>query len=112
MSMQDALKIIISKSPDATNEAVKCLQAISARSPIVQVRYNRVVELAMSDRRATFTPDERATIAEALEVEETGSRDFTIRVRLTQNEQAELQLLADEAGCSMSEYVRGKVFGE
>lgn len=110
MSLEQALKIIVSKSPDAARDAMQCLQAIRVNSPMVQVRYNRVVEVAMSDRNADFTPDERAIIAEAVELPEGESRDFMLRVRLTPSEQADLQAAADEAGMTMSEYVRSRLF--
>lgn len=37
-------------------------------------------------------------------------RDYTLRVRLTQSERAQLQDQAEQAGMDMSEYVRGKLF--
>lgn len=110
MTMEQALKIIVSKSPSTARDAMQCLQAIRAKSPMVQVRYNRVVEAAMSDQDADFTPDERAIIAEAVELPEGESRGFTLRVRLTPNEQADLQAAADEAGMTMSDYVRSRLF--
>lgn len=110
MSIENALKIIVSKSPKAARDAMQCLQAIRVKSPMAQVRYNRTVEIAMSDHDANFTTEERAIIAEAVELPEGEARGFTLRVRLTSSEQAELQTAADEAGLSMSEYARQKIF--
>ena len=38
------------------------------------------------------------------------TRDYTLRVRLTESEQATLQRMADDAGISLSEYVRSRLF--
>lgn len=108
--MKNALKIIIAKSPAAMQEAIKCIQAISANSPIIQQRYNRVVDLALNDPEAKFSPDERAEIASHLETTTDETRSYTLRVRLTEIEQAELEQLADEDQQSLSEYVRSKIF--
>lgn len=108
--MEQALKLIISKSPDAMREAIKTLQAIKAKSPIVQQRYNRVVEIALSDPQAEFSADERAILADSLAGIEEEGRSFMLRVRLTERERAELQQEADAENMSMSEYVRQKLF--
>jgi hypothetical protein len=111
MTMENALKIIIAKSPAAMNDAIKCIQAVRTKSPILQQRYNRCVELALGDPEAEFTPDERGILAEYLESNEGDSRDFTLRVRLTGDERADLSAAAGAEGISLSEYVRKRLFG-
>lgn len=93
------------------HEAIKCLQAIRVNSPVTQIRYNHVVELALNDPQANFTPEDRALLAGYLTVSSESTRDYTLRVRLTDVERAQLQEAADQAGQDMSEYVRRKLFG-
>lgn len=108
--MEEALRIIISRSADAATEAIQCMRAIQVKSPMLQQRYNRTVEIAFNDPQAQFTPDERALIAESLGIGVADSRDYTLRIRLTEHERAELARLSDEANLSMSEYARQRLF--
>jgi hypothetical protein len=97
--MNDALRLIISKSPNATTEAMMTLRAISANSPVVQTRYNHTVQIAFNDYQANFTADERALISSYLEAAQTGgNRDKLIQVRVTAEEKDYLQRAAGEAG--------------
>lgn len=96
--MQDALRIIAAKSPDARSEAVKTLQAISAGSPIVQHRYNRTIFLAFGDSQADFTADEHVLIASYLDSLDSGTRDKFVQIRVTAAERADLELMAEESG--------------
>lgn len=105
--MDDALKIIISKSPAAMTEALMTLRAIGAKSPIVQQRYQATVELALGDPDADFTADERALIASYLEVVTEGKRrDKLVQVRVTAEERETLDRMAHEAGYNVSEWTR------
>jgi hypothetical protein len=108
--MEQALKLIITKSESAMHEAMKCLQAIQVNSPMIQTRYNHVVEIALNDPTADFSQAERALLAEHLEAAETATRDFTLRIRLTDAERTQLQEAANQDRLSMSEYVRRKSF--
>jgi hypothetical protein len=65
----------------------------------------------MADPEATFTPQERETLAAAFEAPETTNREFTLRVRLSADEHAELLQLSEKEGIGMSEYARRKLFG-
>lgn len=107
--MRDALQIIIAKSPVAGRDAIQCLRAVDVKSPAVQHRYNRVVELAFGDYDAHFTPAERETIAGYVDSTDGEARTTDIRVRLTLEEKATLQEMAADAGQNVSDYVRGKV---
>jgi hypothetical protein len=73
--MKDALQIIISKSPNAADDALDCIKAIRAKSPVVARRYEHTVQLAFNDPQAEFTPAERALIASYLSADDdTGTK--------------------------------------
>ncbi len=112
MEIIDALKLVIARSPRAGEQALRAIAAARNGSPVLGIRYINVLIMALGDPDATFTPDERALIASAIETEtpEGESRGFTLRVRLTDAERASLQAAADESGMSMSEFVRRKIF--
>lgn len=113
--MIDALRIIAAHSPHAGAQAVQCINAIKAKSPIVQQRYNRVVEMAFDDQQADFTPDERRLIAGYLNLDdetETESRTLTARFRVTPSEMREIQLRASDQGKDVSEFLRALVWPE
>ena len=111
MDIIDALKIIIARSPRAAETAVRTIEAARHNSPVLQTRYANVLIMALADPEATFSPAERATLATAIEAPETNSREFMLRVRLTEQDRAELQQLSEQDGIGMSEYVRRKLFG-
>lgn len=109
--MEEALRLIITKSPLAASQAMETIRAIHAKSPILQIRYNNTVQMALNDPQAEFTPAERALLAEFVgSPDSSTNRDFMLRVRLTDAERAALQQSADQAQQSMSEYVRQKIF--
>jgi hypothetical protein len=108
--MEQALKLIIAKSPNAMREAITTLRALSSGSPVVQQRYNHTVDIALNDPQAEFTLEERALIADNLAATGDATRDFLLRVRLTDAERVELETVSSDAGMSMSEYVRRKLF--
>lgn len=115
--MIDALRIIAAKSPYAGEQALQCLRAIQAKSPIVQQRYNRVVELAFGDNMADFEPSERRLIASYIHIdgdnEERGeSRTQTVRFRVTPSEETEIKQLAEAANKDVSEYIRSLIWPE
>lgn len=105
MTIYDALKLIATKSPNASREAAK---SIRATGRTLQIRYNWIVDLAFSDPQADFTPEERAAIVEHLapDVESDESRDYTLRIRLTNTERADLERRANAADLDLSKYVR------
>ena len=110
--MIDALRIIIAKSPQAAAQAVQCIAAIKARSPMLQHRYNRVAETAFSDPQAEpFTPEERLIVAEHINDEggEGSAKLLDVRVRVNNAEKAEVQRLAADAGMTVSDFIREKI---
>ena len=108
--MEQALKLIISKSQNAAGHAMQVLQAIRTNSPVTQLRYNQAVQIALNDPNAYWEPEERALLASHLGTGDMDSRDFMLRVRLTETERLALQDAADAAGENMSDYVRGRLF--
>ena len=110
--MIDALKLIISRSPMAAQQAMQCIQAISAKSPMVQNRYNRVVETLFSDPQAKFSQDEQALIAAYVttsEEEADEARKLDLRVRVNATEKAEIQQAAKQAGQTVSDFIRARI---
>jgi hypothetical protein len=108
--MDEALRIIIARSPEAARDAIDCLRAIGARSPVVNQRYQNTLAVALSDPQATFTADERAILAEAIAPQGKANRSFTFHIRLSQQERAQLAAAADAVGMEMSDYARGVLF--
>lgn len=106
--MERALRLIIKKSKRAASEAALCMQAVASKSPAANARYRRVVTAAFSDVSADFTEEEREIIAAPLSAED--SRNRLLQVRLTAEEEDRLNGLAEKAGKSKSEFVRGILF--
>jgi hypothetical protein len=109
--MINALRLIITKSPVAMREAIAAIRAIDAKSPMVQHRYNTVVDLALSDPQAEFTAEERSMLAENLDSATSGGNAKTVdvRVRLTADEKATVQSMAQADGMNVSDFIRSKI---
>lgn len=110
--MIEALRIIAAKSPYAGSQAMQCIKAVQVKSPIVNERYNRVVELAFSDPQADFTAEERQLIADYIGGNGDGNRSVTVRFRVTAAERADLETLASGAGVDVSGYIRSLIWPE
>jgi hypothetical protein len=109
--MLEALRLIVARSPMAGHDAVQTLRAYHARSPILGTRYALVLEQALADPDAQFTPEERQLLADAIvtgpiEGGDDGARDQTVRFRATAAEVEALRQAAGPAGQTISEYVR------
>ncbi len=104
------LRLIIAKSQSIRDEAVRMIKTLDIDSPIIQRRLNYVASRALDDSSAGFSDGEIAQITRLLSPEDTETRDYTLRVRLTTSERVELERLAAEAGMDLSEYVRSKIF--
>jgi hypothetical protein len=105
-TIQDA-KRLIALSP----EGLRILGAGVSR-PCFAGRFNAAAQAALSDGATDYTAEERRLIAEFIESEEGESRDYMLRVRLSDDERAELARRAAQAGTNMSEYVRRQVLAE
>ena len=109
MEIDDALKLIASRSEFAQHEALKALRTTGQTQ---QMRYNIVAEHALTDHQAAFSLEERAAILDLIEWPDDSGRTFMLRVRLTESERADLQARADqETAGDMSKLVRRQLFG-
>ena len=105
MTIDEALRVIIAASPAGAGEAMVCIQAMRSKSPIIGVRFNRAVELAFSDPEAQFTTEQRAAIAQMVDIPNAeDNRSITFRMRLTEAERDAIQAQASADGLTMSEW--------
>ena len=111
--MIDALRIIAARSPYAGGQAMQCIRAIQAKSPVVKDRYNRVVDMAFGDPQAEFTPEERQLIAIYIDGGDGENKTQVVHWRVTPSEYADLKQLTEDGGYnSMSDYLRSQVWPE
>lgn len=106
--MEEALRIIVAKSPMAGSMAMQTLQAIKAKSPVLQDRYNRSVQTALSDAQADFTPEERSLIASFIGGNEP-LRAYDVRVRVTAEEKDRIQQMAAAEDMTVSDFIRDRI---
>jgi DNA-binding ferritin-like protein len=106
------LRTIAAKSQTIGGEAAKTIQAISNNSPVAKQRCNFVATSALGDPAANFTDDERAAIAEMLADDSDDRTAYTLRVRMSEAERADLHRQAESAEFDdISSYVRFQLFG-
>jgi len=106
MNLSDALRLIAAKSPNNVQNAVRALRTAQHRPNARPVQY--VLEQALIDPLADFTPDERAGIAELLGTDEE-ARTLDIRLRVSAIEKEHVQQMADEAGLNVSDFIRSRI---
>jgi hypothetical protein len=92
--MKDALKIIISRSPAAMSDALDCLKAIRAKSPMVGRRYEHTAQLALTDPQAEWTPADRALIASYIGGDDDGATKMR-SIRLSDDDWTLAQQIGD-----------------
>lgn len=107
-TMEEALRIIIAKSPAAAGQAIKTIHAVHVKSPLLQHRYNATLDAALHDSQADFTPEERALLAQFAAAGEK-IRETRLQVRVTIAEKLYLQQQATEENMTLSAYVRDKL---
>jgi hypothetical protein len=107
--MENALRLIITRSPNASHEAMTCLRAAQINSPVVNRRYAYVLEIAFNDPEAKFSQAERAELISHLEIDGTQRKSEMIALRLTPDEIHHVQQQAEESGKSVSEWIRDKI---
>lgn len=107
--MEEALRIIVAKSPMAGGLAMQTLQALRVKSPVLQDRYNRTVQTALSDSQAEFTPDERALLAEFIGGDSSTVKLFDVRIRVSAEEKAAVQEMAQAVGLTVSDFIRQRI---
>jgi hypothetical protein len=108
MELTDAIKLIAVNCPSIQREAIKTLRAGAGT---LQMRYNWLVEQALDDPEARFTPAERAALIELVEPLDADTQSEVIRCRVTPAEKARAQARADaESGGNLSDLVRHLLF--
>lgn len=107
-TMEDALRLILAKSPQAAPQAMKTIHAVHAKSPLLQHRYNAVVDAALNDPQADFTPEDRELLARYIAAGEK-IRETRLQVRVTIAEKLYLRQIAAEQNMTISDYVRMKI---
>lgn len=111
MDTVSTLKLIVARSPDAMREALGAIKAQQSGSPMAARRAERAASLALEDGAANWTPAERAALAELLGAGSQGGapRTLDIRIRVNASEKCDVQQAADEAGLSVSDYIRQSI---
>ena len=103
----DAVDVILSRHPASAAEATRLQRAIQVDSPMIASRFRLLVE---NSEHAKYTAEEQQIIADAVAaLSGNPSRDQVIRLRVTQEEKAEITAAAEDAGQTISEYVRQRL---
>jgi len=105
--MIDALKVIALKSRIG-GEAARLLA--NTRSPMAQTRYNHLAANALSDAQAGFTDAERGLIVAAMEADSVEElKSYDVRVKVTATEKERVQRMANEAGQTVTDFIRQRI---
>jgi hypothetical protein len=110
MDAEKALELIAAKVPALAAEALKARhrpsQALKSKAAA------RLSSLALSDASADFSGRDRALLSRIARPVEDDTRSVCIPpVRLTRTQMAELETEAAEAGLTLSDIVRRRLFG-
>ena len=103
--MSNPLALIAGGSPAAARTAADAIRAEQNDSPMAAARTARAARMALDDPQATFSAEERREIAELLD----GRDAPAVRFRVSARERARLEAMAQEAGLSLSDFIRQKV---
>lgn len=106
-TMKEALTEIVVRCESIAHEAMKTLRFTGRTT---QMRYQWLLEQALRDPAADWTPEERRMLMDLVEPLDEEPRARRLEIRLTEAERASLDNLASEAGVSVSEYVRRQLF--
>jgi hypothetical protein len=110
MTITDALRMIASRAPSVSQEAARALLITSQAAR--QVRYDSVAQVALGDTDAGWSADERALIVSLMAGREPGeTRGSWLQVRVSPTERALIEARANEAGVSVSEFIRRIALG-
>lgn len=105
MDMDTALRAIAIRCPSIAAEAVKTLRATGRVKP---QRLAWLVEQALMDPLANWTPEERAQLVDLVTPEPTRTT-ATPSVRVTPEERAAIEAAAQDAGLTLSDYIRSRL---
>lgn len=110
MDTRELLALIIARCPDLAHQATGALRAHQTNSQIAQRRIIAVVSDAVR-LYDDWTEDERAALIEVARLAAGGKpqRTLNLIVRASADEKARVQALADEAGQSVSDYIRQRI---
>lgn len=109
---RDMMTLVIKHSRRATPAAMAALEAGAMRSDAIRSRrVNLALRVALQDPDATFTPEDRGLLAGA--VETVGSaRTAFLSLRVTAADAAALAADANDAGLTVSDLMRRRIFGD
>lgn len=106
ITITDACKQIASLRGDLAAEALACMKAASVGSPALNLRYHRLVTVAMETPDLWSTADRAAMLALVeLDTGEPERRDRQVNIRLTASERATIAAAASAAGETMTGYI-------
>ena len=109
MDITTAIRLLAGRAPSVAHEALKTLRAPERTR---QARYNWLVQQALRDSEADWSPQERADLVALVEPTGSPERPSVLSVRLTADERADLEAAAEAAGVSVSEYVRRRALDD
>ena len=90
--MQDAIRLVVTKSPAAAALALATLRAVKSNASTAQ---------------ANFSEQERALLSEHITFDtSSGSRDQVLQLRVTLEEKTLVMQKASDAGMTLSDYLR------
>lgn len=106
MNLSEALRLIAAKSPNNAQGAIRALRTAQRRPDARPVQY--VLEQALVDPLADFTPEERAGVAALLGGDDE-ARTSDIHLRVSATEKERIQKMADEGGLTVSDFIRERI---
>jgi hypothetical protein len=105
MTIDTALRAIAIRCPSISGEAVRTLRATGRVKP---QRVAWLVEQALMDPLADWTPEERAQLIDLVTPEPTRTTAIP-PVRVTPDERAAIEAAAQDAGLTLSDYIRSRL---
>lgn len=109
MTYLEAMQLLAAKSPAVGSEAAKTIRRLANNTPNAQAMAERMIEYGLGDSQATLTADERVSLAALLSGEAGPTRNLDIRLRVTADEKQRVQDMADDAGMTMSDFIRKRI---
>lgn len=109
MNIIDALKLIITRSPNASHEAMTTIRAVQIGSPVTNRRYAYCLEIAFNDPEAQFSQQERTDLISCLSTDKPESKSEMIALRLSPTEYDFVKANAEREEQSISDYIRSKI---
>lgn len=111
METIDILRLIAAKAPSATHEALGAIRGQQVGSPLAARRAERAASMALEDPQAEWTAEERLLLASLLGADgpDEEPRRLDLRIRVNEREKAIVQRLAEDAGMTVSDFIRSKI---